>query len=597
MNSGLSNIDSVEEINGGAGRDTVRVDDSRSNYTLRVSGDTIELHANDNPAASPVALNEVEVLRFNDATIDLTKLGSSNLIDGSVAGIEYTTSSGLSGLTDENGGFAYLEGDTITFSVGGVILGEATAEDVSTGQTFLQDIADVARTDLNDEYTENMATFLQSLDNNGNAADGIGITEETREALADVQLDLRTATEAEVQQVVEQVGKTWVNEEKAMEHVEEMLVKHTDLTPDDFQEHQPDAPAGATGSNMEQASLSSLAEHQTSTPAAMPLDDNQGIALEVPSIDLDNHQEVPGPDSSREMASVDPAEQASDTGTVHQAMEQATGPTTDHLGTEISIGDLHDQMPSAILGGEKPPADSDMETGQEQTSAVARGADNPEPEDSHSFSEATQEQETSHHASRSQAAESQSDGAQEAVATDTHEAESASSAQSHTHQSQIDAQPSPLIGQTPSIALNEGEAAHGNDQVSGQELDHPDSAAAPESLDTGYHEALAAEGHAEQSIDQTSLDHFSATETAQDGLEQFAATDGGVGQTDVDQFTVTDHSTAMDEIPPMDGLDVTPDQPDLPDPEPADAGLGAEDAVMADDIQDPPPAHDDVIAA
>ena len=45
-------------------------------------------------------------------------------------------------------------------------------------------------TNLNDEYVENMA-FLQSLDENNDASDGITITEQTRDLLSNVDLDLK----------------------------------------------------------------------------------------------------------------------------------------------------------------------------------------------------------------------------------------------------------------------------------------------------------------------------------------------------------------------------------------------------------------------
>ncbi|RUM54464.1 MAG: hypothetical protein DSY87_00775, partial [Methylococcus sp.] len=168
---------------------------------------------------------------------DTTTLNFTTLVDGIVEGVEYATTSGINGLTGQAGQFSYLAGDDITFKVGGVILGTATADDVASGKTFLQDIADVDRTDLNDEYLENMAVFLQSLDENDNADDGIVISQETREALADASLDLRTATEEEVQQLVERIGATYVNEEDAMVHVRDMLIEHTDLQEDDFQTH------------------------------------------------------------------------------------------------------------------------------------------------------------------------------------------------------------------------------------------------------------------------------------------------------------------------------------------------------------------------
>jgi len=71
--------------------------------------------------------------------------------------------------------------------------------------------------------------------------------------------------------------------------------------------------------------------------------------------------------------------------------------------------------------------------------------------------------------------------------------------------------------------------------------------------------------------------------------------DSGSANESLDQFMVSDVDPGMDEIPPMDGLDVTPDEGTLP--EPADAGLGVDDAVIPEDIQDPAHVQDEVIAA
>ena len=76
-------------------------------------------------------------------------------------------------------------------------------------------------------------------------------------------------------------------------------------------------------------------------------------------------------------------------------------------------------------------------------------------------------------------------------------------------------------------------------------------------------------------------------------------TDTGLnGVTDasgVEQFMVTDTQTMDDEIPPMDGIDATPDQ--TPVPEPEDAGLSVDDAVLPDDVQDSAPTEHEVVAA
>ncbi|WP_052502522.1 Ig-like domain-containing protein [Halarcobacter anaerophilus] len=187
-------------------------------------------------------------------------LHSSVLIDGVVEGAYYETSSGVTGLTDENGNFNFRAGDDVTFSVGGVVLGVATAEDIASGQTFLQDIADVSRSDLNDEHLENMAVFLQSIDTL-DSGDNIVITQAMRDALSDTTLDLRTASEEEVHHLIESVGGNYVEESDAMNHVQQMLEEYTDMDSTQFEEHIDDNLNNATLGKEPQAGV----EYQTSS--------------------------------------------------------------------------------------------------------------------------------------------------------------------------------------------------------------------------------------------------------------------------------------------------------------------------------------------
>ena len=148
--------------------------------------------------------------------------------------MQYLTSSGIYGLTNEEGHFMALEGDSVIFFVGGVYVGMATSDQIVHGQVFLQDLAGVSRSDLNNEYVENMAVFLQSIDDNNDAYDNIVITEEMRNKLADQQLDLRMASELEVAQVIANVGGTYVDEDAAMQHVKDILMQDTGMAEEDF---------------------------------------------------------------------------------------------------------------------------------------------------------------------------------------------------------------------------------------------------------------------------------------------------------------------------------------------------------------------------
>jgi hypothetical protein len=52
---------------------------------------------------------------------------SGSLIDASVGGVSYTTSSGVKGTTAADGSYNFNPGDTVTFTLGGLTLGTATA--------------------------------------------------------------------------------------------------------------------------------------------------------------------------------------------------------------------------------------------------------------------------------------------------------------------------------------------------------------------------------------------------------------------------------------------------------------------------------------
>src|SRR5690606_32424307 len=52
-------------------------------------------------------------------------------VDSPVAGLSYTTSSDLSGVTDDQGRYEYNEGDTVTFSIGELVLGTVAAPEIT----------------------------------------------------------------------------------------------------------------------------------------------------------------------------------------------------------------------------------------------------------------------------------------------------------------------------------------------------------------------------------------------------------------------------------------------------------------------------------
>lgn len=121
---------------------------------------------------------------------DAAGLLTGVFLDSPVAGLSWVTSSGGSGQTNAAGEFQYLENDTITFSVGSVELGSIKAAsritpfdlvgfEIEGDKLEFKDFAlDIIQADAADTVTKfeqgiNMLIFLQSLDDDNNARNGI----------------------------------------------------------------------------------------------------------------------------------------------------------------------------------------------------------------------------------------------------------------------------------------------------------------------------------------------------------------------------------------------------------------------------------------
>lgn len=104
-------------------------------------------------------------------------------IDSPVEGLEYETLS-FKGLTETQGEFLYRDGETVTFSLGGVVLGRASAKRILTPVSLGGVAANTASTRV-----INIARFLQSLDDDLNAANGIRIPSRVREALQGIRVN------------------------------------------------------------------------------------------------------------------------------------------------------------------------------------------------------------------------------------------------------------------------------------------------------------------------------------------------------------------------------------------------------------------------
>ena len=81
---------------------------------------------------------------------------TGQFVDAPVANLEYETSSGITGRTDSNGYFKYRPGDTVTFKVGKVVIGETTGQELVT-------LVDLVADDIVDSGNAVDPTALQAL--------------------------------------------------------------------------------------------------------------------------------------------------------------------------------------------------------------------------------------------------------------------------------------------------------------------------------------------------------------------------------------------------------------------------------------------------
>lgn len=102
-------------------------------------------------------------------------------LDSPVAGIRYRTAT-RSGVTDNQGRFSFLDGESVTFSIGDIELPSVPACPVVTPLDL------VGTADLSDTSVVNLARLLQTLDSNGNPADGITILDDAHTAATGMRL-------------------------------------------------------------------------------------------------------------------------------------------------------------------------------------------------------------------------------------------------------------------------------------------------------------------------------------------------------------------------------------------------------------------------
>jgi len=105
---------------------------------------------------------------------------TGKFIDSGVEGISYARTTGGNSLTKAGGAFEYNYGDTITFSIGNLIIGETLALSVVTPKDIVSFQNLELNTSINAPEVNNRVRLLISLDSDSNPANGIEINASTR---------------------------------------------------------------------------------------------------------------------------------------------------------------------------------------------------------------------------------------------------------------------------------------------------------------------------------------------------------------------------------------------------------------------------------
>lgn len=116
-------------------------------------------------------------------------------VDSAVINIGYRTAT-LEGVTDADGKYEYVEGETVTFFIGDLIFPAVTAKG---GLTPL-DLA--ATTDVENAQVVNILRILQTLDQDGDPSNGITITDAAKAIATPADFTLPTAEFATLTAVI-----------------------------------------------------------------------------------------------------------------------------------------------------------------------------------------------------------------------------------------------------------------------------------------------------------------------------------------------------------------------------------------------------------
>lgn len=153
-------------------------------------------------------------------TVSANQLLSGRFVDSAVTGLRYQTET-QSGLTDSDGSFNYLANETVTFSLGDIVLPSIDADSLVTPL----DVFSTA--DIGDTRVINLTRLLQTLDSDANPENGITLTDDAAASATGLTVDFASPNfDDQVVNLVANSGSSnvsLIDGETALDHFVETL--------------------------------------------------------------------------------------------------------------------------------------------------------------------------------------------------------------------------------------------------------------------------------------------------------------------------------------------------------------------------------------
>lgn len=175
---------------------------------------------NTSPSSSSTSSSAVISSSPISSSSSSVALLSGRLVDSEVANVSYSTAT-QRGVTNENGIFYYLEGETITFSIGELTFPAIPAAALLTPL----DLAGAE--DINDPRVINIARLLQTIDSDGDPSNGILVSEVAIAAMQSLDFSLPVddfANQAGITALLTAIDKAeLVAPDSAIDHLRDTL--------------------------------------------------------------------------------------------------------------------------------------------------------------------------------------------------------------------------------------------------------------------------------------------------------------------------------------------------------------------------------------